>query len=104
MKNNRLLRPNVLMFGDWNWVADRSAKQEDRCEQWFDGIDVKDLVVIEMGAGTAIPTVRNNGNKLARQGATLIRINPREAQGTTKTISIYAGAKASLLAIDELIN
>jgi NAD-dependent SIR2 family protein deacetylase len=104
MKNNRLLRPNVLMFGDWDWVADRSAEQEDRREQWFDSIDVKDLVVIEMGAGTAIPTVRNNGNKLARQGATLIRINPREAQGTTNTISIYAGAKASLLAIDELIN
>ena len=99
-----LLRPNILMFGDWNWVAGRSATQEDRCEKWFYDVNVEELVVIEMGAGTAIPTVRNQGNRLERSGAILIRINPRESYGSERTISIPTGAKAALLAIDSLIH
>ena len=27
---NRLARPNVLMFGDWSWVAGRTSEQENR--------------------------------------------------------------------------
>ena len=68
------------MFGDWNWLGGRTAEQEDRCEAWLNEVTYEDLVVIEMGAGTAIPTVRNQGNRWERAGATLIRINPRESQ------------------------
>ena len=103
-RNGRLLRPNVLMFGDWNWLAGRTAEQEDRCEAWLNEVSFEDLVVIEMGAGTAIPTVRNQGNRWERAGATLIRINPRESQGSNRTISIPCGAKDALLAIDALIH
>lgn len=103
-RNGRLLRPNVLMFGDWNWLAARSAEQENRCEAWLNEVSLEDLVVVEMGAGTAIPTVRNQGDRLERLGATLIRINPRDFQGSEHTISISSGAKAALLAIDALIH
>ena len=80
------------------------AAQEDRCESWLSEVNLDDLVIIEMGAGTTIPTVRNQGNRWERSGATLIRINPRESQGSDKTISIPCGAKEALLAIDALIH
>jgi len=38
----------------------------------------KRIAVIEIGAGTAIPTVRREGEKLAQYNAFLIRINPNE--------------------------
>jgi len=103
-RDGHLLRPNILMFGDWNWLAGRSAHQEDRNEAWLNEINPEEMVVIEMGAGTAIPTVRSQGNRWERHGATLIRINPRESHGSSATISIPCGAKEALLAIDALIH
>ncbi len=103
-RNGHILRPNILMFGDGYWLAGRSAQQEDRSQQWLDEANLERLVVIEMGAGDAIPTVRSQGNRLERQGATLIRINPRDSYGSSKTISIPCGAKEALLAIDSLLD
>ena len=70
-------RPDILMFGDWGWVESRSEAQHARLNAWR--CMVEHLGVIEIGAGTAIPSVRLSGE---RQGAPLIRINLREA-GTT---------------------
>jgi NAD-dependent SIR2 family protein deacetylase len=71
-------RPNVLMFGDWLWVAHRTAAQEARMQRWLEGLDGR-LAVVEVGAGTAVPTVRLTSEHLARRpGASLVRINPRE--------------------------
>ena len=67
-------------------------------------INPEEVVVIEMGAGTAIPTVRDQGDGLEQAGATLIRINPRDFHGSNRTISIASGAKDALLAIDALIH
>ena len=40
------------------------------------------LAIIEMGAGTAVPTVRNTSEQIAGNfGVPLIRINPRESFG-----------------------
>ena len=51
----------------------------------------KKTVVIEIGAGTAIPTVRMKSENIAyKMNATLIRINPRESFGTK--IQIEKGA------------
>lgn len=72
-----LARPNVLMFGDWGWVGDRSAAQARRLEQWL--ATVERPVVVELGAGTAIPSVRHFSEQvLRRRGGALVRINPRE--------------------------
>lgn len=48
-----LARPNLLMFGDWGWVPTRYDVQESRLARWLDG--VRRPVVIEIGAGTAVP-------------------------------------------------
>ena len=74
-----LARPNVLMFGDWGWVGDRSAAQARRMEQWLATLERP--VVVELGAGTAIPSVRHFSEQvLRRRGGALVRINPRECE------------------------
>lgn len=99
-----VVRPNILMFGDWGWLSERTMSQGDRLREWLARTDLSNTVVVEMGAGTAIPTVREFGEEIQESGATLIRINPREAQGPVGTISIFDGAQDSLVAIDQLIH
>ncbi|MFW5740936.1 MAG: SIR2 family NAD-dependent protein deacylase [Myxococcota bacterium] len=98
-----MARPNVLMFGDWGWIHHRSSAQEHRFMQWL--AEVKGpLAVVEMGAGTAIPTVRSTSEHAARRsGGMLIRINPREPQVPTGQIGIAGPAMATLQAIDEAL-
>jgi len=97
-----LARPNVLMFGDGAWVSARTDAQEARYERWLATLpDDGSLAVVELGAGTAVPTVRLTGELLQRRkGATLIRINVREPEGPPGTIGLAAGAAETLAAID----
>ena len=76
-------RPNILMFGDWDWDSRRSDEQQLRFEDFLQRVIVKrlDLIIVEIGAGTAVPTVRLTGERLAKElGAKVIRINPREPE------------------------
>ncbi len=74
-----LARPNILMFGDWSWLPSRTARQEQRFEAWLRTAKKSRLAVIEIGAGTAVPTVRMLSERMAvGPGARLVRINPRE--------------------------
>ncbi|MCA2978008.1 MAG: NAD-dependent protein deacetylase, partial [Myxococcaceae bacterium] len=66
-----LLRPNVLMFGDVEWVAERTEAQHRRFAAWLRGLGDGRLCVVECGAGTAIPTVRRLGDGLLGQGHAL---------------------------------
>lgn len=95
-------RPNILMFGDFSWLSGRTREQERAFDEFLtDHCDAR-LVVLEMGAGTAIPTIRYMGERMAVTGrATLIRINPREAQIPPGQISISAGAVEGLKGIDQ---
>ena len=68
-----LARPNILMFSDWGWIEARQQAQTAALHAWLK--QVKRPVIIEIGAGTAIPSVRHFGE--AARG-TLIRINPTE--------------------------
>jgi NAD-dependent SIR2 family protein deacetylase len=95
-----MARPNILMFNDWGWISDRTQSQEESYSSWRDGIRGKKLVVIECGAGSAVPTVRW---QCQHARGTLIRINPREPQGPGGTISISMGALEALRAIDGMI-
>ncbi|MBI1914986.1 MAG: NAD-dependent protein deacetylase [Planctomycetes bacterium] len=65
-----LARPNVLMFGDAEWDEGRSWQQEVRFNQWRDGLAGARLVVVECGAGTAIPSVRRLCENVADAGGT----------------------------------
>jgi NAD-dependent SIR2 family protein deacetylase len=98
----RVARPNILMFGDYSWLPYRTRRQERHYDEFLTDRREEKLVVIEMGAGTAIPTIRYMGERLAMTGkATLIRINPREAQVPDGQISIATGALAGLEGIEE---
>jgi NAD-dependent SIR2 family protein deacetylase len=90
-------RPNILMFNDGGWLEERTEQQIARFQTWLEQSAGEQMVVIEMGAGSAIPTVRHMSETLMRQmGATLIRINPREPEGPTGTLSLPMGAQAAL--------
>lgn len=98
----KLLRPNILMFGDSFWNPERSEQQWSNYARWLEGCGSP--LIIELGAGRAVPTVRREGEKLTRlRGAKLLRINPRESglDGAPGT-SISAGALESLKEIDRL--
>lgn len=69
-----IARPNILMFGDWQWMNWRTEFQRARFYEWRE--TVSRPVVIEIGAGKSIPTVREFGE---RQKAPLIRINLSDA-------------------------
>jgi len=92
-----IARPNILMFGDWQWDGLVTDAQQDRFEAWLRVHPPRrGMVVVECGAGTAIPSVRRMSETLQREGATLIRINPREAQGPAGTLSLACGAAKGL--------
>ena len=95
-----LTRPNVLMFNDYEWHPNRTEEQLQRYQEWLAGIDGRRLVVIELGAGLAVPSVRH---ECQRQGGTLIRINVREAQVPRGGIGIAMGALAALEQLDRLV-
>ncbi|WP_425486397.1 SIR2 family NAD-dependent protein deacylase [Aromatoleum diolicum] len=71
----RLARPNILMFGDWGWIDARTREQRSRLDVWRAKVDR--LLVLEIGAGTGVPTVRLFGES---QGCPIIRINTSEAK------------------------
>ncbi len=90
-----LARPNILMFNDWSWLGHRTNAQQERFAAWLDGLAKSSgkLAVIELGAGSAIPTVRHASERaLQRTGGKLIRINPREHVVPTGQIGLPFGA------------
>ncbi|WP_248360625.1 SIR2 family NAD-dependent protein deacylase [Anaeromyxobacter oryzae] len=94
-------RPNILMFGDFAWIPTRAHDQQARFDAFLAAHQDRRIVVLELGAGTAIPSVRMRSERIAQlPGATLVRVNPREPQAPRGGISIAAGALAALRAID----
>ncbi len=80
-KNGELLRPNILMFNDYYWQEDRANAQEQRYQDWLDTLKGKRVVVLEIGAGDAIPTIRYQARSVRQKYAhTLIQINPNPAK------------------------
>lgn len=99
-----LARPNVLMFGDWGWLPERTTAQEHRFGSWVDSLGDARLAIVEVGAGTAVPTVRMTSEQLARRpGATLIRINVREPRVPGDHIGMALGGLEALTEIDNRI-
>jgi len=101
---NAVARPNILMFGDWGWIGDRTTEQEDNFYAWLKSIraDKKKLAIIEIGAGTAIPTIRQEGEHIAQitQRYKLIRINPRDFSVNKRTsFSIPLGGLEGISAV-----
>ncbi len=99
----KVSRPNILMFGDFNWLSHRTDKQYLNMEKYLSMM--QSPVIIECGAGLSVPTVRYFSES---QQGTLVRINPRESQISLpksakikQTISISNGALIALKQLEE---
>ncbi len=107
-----LARPNILMFSDSGWDSARSDAQADRLQTWLDDVSAANrspdrpaLVVVEMGAGTAIPTVRRVSERAAhRADGLLVRINVREPRVPDGHVGLALGARDALVAIDAALS
>jgi len=100
-------RPNILMFGDWSWNAQRKDLQRGRLLRWFQEASTNGLpvAVVEIGAGKAVSTVRSLSEQAARNlNATLIRINPRDFDVPhERHIPLALGAAEAIGALVEYI-
>jgi NAD-dependent SIR2 family protein deacetylase len=96
-------RPNILMFGDGSWLEGRTSEQRARFEEFLEEVAERRLVVLEIGAGTAVPTIRWTSERLGRGDACVIRINPREPDVEPPHLSIAAGALEALAGIDRVL-
>lgn len=98
-------RPNILMFGDWSWLPDRTRIQERAFERFLAAHAGKRIAVIEMGAGSAIPTIRATSERIGwnLEHATVIRINPREPEIKPPHLSLPCGAFEGLQNINNLL-
>lgn len=99
-------RPNVLMFSDREWDDGRSRKQEAEFQRWYARAHGSKLAIVELGAGQAVPTVRNACEQIAAElRGTLIRINLREPEVPRgRHVPIPLGAAAALREIDERLS
>jgi NAD-dependent SIR2 family protein deacetylase len=95
-----LARPNILMFGDDGWIAQRSAAQAARLGRLLTG--ARRPLVLEIGAGTAIASVRSfSHDVIRRHQGQLVRINPAEyAVPSRADLGLPCSGLEALLAID----
>lgn len=97
-------RPNILMFGDFSWLSSRTHGQEMRFDLFIEQHRNDPVVVIETGAGTAIPTIRHMSEQIGHQlDATVIRVNPREPFIDGPHLSLECGALDGLSRIDSAL-
>ena len=96
-------RPNVLMFADPDWLAKVTREQEQRYRRWLASVRGRRLVIVELGAGTAIATIRMLGERLAaeRDRVTLVRVNPDATDSEEPVIPVRLGALEALRRIEE---
>lgn len=98
-----LARQNVLMFNDWTYSEGYQLGKHALLNDWLR--KTQRPVVIEIGAGKAVPTVRNFSERTAKQKkGGLIRINPIDA-GVPKMhfLSLEMGGLEALRKIDEIL-
>ncbi len=95
-KCNEMARPNIMMFNDFTFNDTETNAQEKEFNKFMQSYDKGDhkIVVLEFGAGTAIPSIRSIGEFIHNKvvGATLVRVNPGESQGPKGIVSIPKGA------------
>ena len=96
-----LARPNLLMFGDSGWDDLIARRQEGALSRWLGQLQGARVALVELGAGTAIPSVRHLCESVASaSGGTLIRINVREHETQSEHIGLPIGALKALREID----
>eukprot|EP01130_Rhizamoeba_saxonica_P010593 TRINITY_DN4356_c0_g1_i2.p1 TRINITY_DN4356_c0_g1~~TRINITY_DN4356_c0_g1_i2.p1 ORF type:complete len:222 (-),score=28.45 TRINITY_DN4356_c0_g1_i2:89-754(-) len=103
---NKVARPCVMMFGDSQYIED----YQEQKYKYFDQIgQYNKVVVVEIGAGEAVPTVRYFGESVVQNNESyvLIRINPNDYEipftANNRHVSIPLGGLEALQKIDCLL-
>lgn len=103
-----LARPNVLMFEDLSWRPERSEAQQREERALIDHLARAraKVVVVELGAGSTIATVRHFSSYISRECyGRVIRINLRESQVThPHDVGIPEGALSALRGINAALH
>ena len=99
-----LARPNILMFGDADWLSSRADAQGERLLARLRR--AARPVVVEIGAGSAIPSMRHFSHAVLQQHSKrLVRINPTEAAvAGSLDVALACRGLEGLLAIDALLS
>lgn len=93
-----LARPHILMFDDDTWVHCPTSEDRNRLDAWCK--EQEGILVIEIGAGEAIPTVRRFGERI---GHRMIRINPQdEPASDAHRVVLRGNALEVLIALSRL--
>ncbi|MDD0824426.1 NAD-dependent deacetylase [Mannheimia sp. AT1] len=98
-----LARQNVMMFNDYTYCEDYQLGKYVLLNEWLR--KTQRPVVIEIGAGKTVPTVRNFSERTAKQKkGGLIRINPMDA-GVPKMhfLSLEMKGLEALKMIDDIL-
>jgi NAD-dependent SIR2 family protein deacetylase len=97
-----LARPNILMFGDFDWISRRSDGRLRTVNEWRRANP--GLAVLELGAGNAVPTVRRYAELASAATGALVRINPREPEiRHERGVPLPCGALEALTALDSVL-
>lgn len=96
-----LARPNVYLFNDKAYVRKPSSEQYERYEAFLSKLKDKPKLVVEIGAGVVVRSVRAQTRRLTeRMGARLVRINPTHDETPAPHLGIKAGALEGLEGLD----
>jgi hypothetical protein len=92
------------MFSDFYWDSSINLKQERTLNSWFDSNASKNLLIIELGAGTSVPTVRFFCERSMKEfGCNMVRINPRDYQVPKGATAFACGALEAIEILDLLL-
>jgi NAD-dependent SIR2 family protein deacetylase len=101
-----LLRPNVYIFQDKTFVPTRVRTQKSKFDSFLSQANHKKIVVLEIGAGAVVKTIRHLTNKMIREHqARVIRINPDtiDAEINAPNISMVEKALNAIEKINDFI-
>ena len=94
-------RPSIPLYGDWHFVDTRLARQRRSFQGFLERNRNRALVIVEIGAGTGMPVVRNVTESLyARENVKAIRVNTLEPDIGPPHISMKCRGLEALQGID----
>jgi NAD-dependent SIR2 family protein deacetylase len=81
-------RPNALFFDDYKFITDKLNIQRNNKYIFEEKLQTNNSVIIEIGAGTTVPTIRNHTLRLnVRQDIPVIRLNKNTHENDLDGIS-----------------
>jgi NAD-dependent SIR2 family protein deacetylase len=95
-------RPSIPLYGDWHFIGTRVEGQRRKFLDFLERNRNRALVIIEIGAGTTMPVVRNVTESLYLcENVKVVRINTLEPEIASPHISLHCRGLEALKRIAE---